>query len=180
MYRPPNIQLLSNALLVVILATGALSPTPTSARTNDSATSAPRANFDSRDTQPAAKPVSYDPEAFADSTAAPHAPSRVEIRGFVHDANGGPVRGATIRLTSETDTVQVSSDASGRFHARLTAERGVRVLVQAYGYRDLVRSFRASRSVIQAALALPPPYPLGWVTVTMADSPCEDLGQHSG
>ena len=117
----------------------------------------------------AAPPVT-DSIAAPDDSAA-HGPSRVEIRGFVHDANGGPVRGATIRLMSETDTVQVSSDGSGRFHARLTATRGVRVLVQAYGYRDLVRSFGATRSVIQAALSLPPPYPMGWVTVTMAKDP---------
>jgi hypothetical protein len=114
------------------------------------------------------------PETIAapdDSTA--HGPSRVEIRGFVHDANGGPVRGATIRLMSETDTVQTQSDGTGRFHARITATKGIRVLVQAYGYRDLLRSYGASRTVIQAALALPPPYPLGWVTVTMADTPRE-------
>lgn len=104
-----------------------------------------------------------------DSIAVPHAPAPILIRGTIRDANGGPVRGAVVRLMSETDTIRVQSDGSGHFRGRLTATRGVRVLVQAYGYRDLVRSFRASRSVIQAALALPPPYPLGWVTVTMAD-----------
>lgn len=117
----------------------------------------------------AAEPDPSTPQASTDSATVSHSPTRVEIRGFVHDANGSPVRGATIRLTSETDTVRVQSDGTGRFRARITATNGVRVLVQAYGYRDMARSFRASHAVIQAALSLPPPYPLGWVTVTMAD-----------
>lgn len=152
MTRLPKIQILASVLAAALFVAGWGA---------DRAVAAPT------DTAPNAQAVS-------DSTAstAAHGPSRVEIRGFVHDANGGPVRGATIRLMSETDTVQVSSDGSGHFRARLTATRGVRVLVQAYGYRDLVRIYGASRSVIQAALALPPPYPLGWVTVTMADEPC--------
>lgn len=105
----------------------------------------------------------------ADSTDAPHAPSRVVIRGVVRDANGGPVRGATIRFMSETDTLEVQTDRSGKFRGALTVVREVDVMVRAYGYRDLVRTYRASRPVIQAAFALPPPYPLGWVTITRAD-----------
>jgi hypothetical protein len=155
MDRLPKIPILASALMAALFVTGNLNAIPAGAEP--------------------AKPAP-DPQVQSDSTEAPHGPSRVEIRGFVHDANGGPVRGATIRLMSETDTVRVSSDGSGRFHASLTAMRGVRVLVQAYGYRDLVRSYGATRSVIQAALALPPPYPLGWVTVTMAG----DRGIHSG
>ena len=120
--------------------------------------------------EPATDRISAPSDFPYDSTGL-RGPSRIEIRGFVSDANGGPVRGATIRLMSESDTVKTRSDATGRFHARVTATKGVRVLVQAYGYRDLVRSYRASRPVIQAALALLPPYPLGWVTVTMADPP---------
>jgi len=104
-----------------------------------------------------------------DSIAANHAPTRIMVRGYVHDANGSPVRAATIRVMSNTDTVQVQSDGTGKFKARLTAAGGVRVLVQAYGYRDLVRVFYGTQAVIQAPLALPPPYPLGWVTVTMAE-----------
>ncbi|MGE5178559.1 MAG: TonB-dependent receptor [Bacteroidota bacterium] len=92
--------------------------------------------------------------------------------GFVHDANGGPVRGANIRVMSETDTVDVQSNSDGRFRARVTATRGVRVRVRAFGYRDLFRSFRAAGNpVIQAALALPPPYPLAGVTVTAVRLP---------
>jgi hypothetical protein len=148
--RLPKIQVLASVLIAALFATGSMN--------------ASRAGAAPTDTEP-------DAHAFSDSSAASHGPSRVEVRGFVHDANGGPVRGATIRLMSETDTVQVASDGYGHFRARLTANRGVRVLVQAYGYRDLVRIYGASRSVIQAALALPPPYPLGWVTVTMATPP---------
>ncbi len=116
------------------------------------------------------------PDVEADSTAGPRRPSRVVIHGVVRDANGGPVRGATIRLMSETDTLEVQCDALGKFRGRLTALQGVKVLVRAYGYRDQVRTIRASRSVIQAAFALPPPYPLGWTTVTMAEpnSPCNE------
>lgn len=155
MDRLPKIPIVAGALMAAFFVTGSL---------NAPASAEP------------AKPAP-DSQVQSDSSETPHGPSRVEIRGFVHDANGGPVRGATIRLMSETDTVRVSSDGSGRFHASLTAMRGVRVLVQAYGYRDLVRSYGATRSVIQAALALPPPYPLGWVTVTMADErPLDDLG----
>lgn len=117
---------------------------------------------------PSMDPTEAEP---TDSTLAPHGPTRVVIRGVVRDANGGPVRGATIRLMSETDTVVVQSDATGRFRGRITAQRGVQVIVRAYGYRDLVRTIQASRTVIQAAFALPPPYPLGWVTITMAEDP---------
>jgi hypothetical protein len=95
----------------------------------------------------------------------------VDVRGVVRDANGTPIRGATIRLMSETDTVRVRSDGSGRFHARLTATRGVNLLVQAYGYRDLARTYLASGRPIEAALALPPPYPLGGVAVTLLEEP---------
>ena len=116
---------------------------------------------------PSAAPTATQTSA-ADS-AATRIPERVEVRGIVHDANGGPVRGANIRVMSETDTVDVQSNGDGRFQARVTATRGVRVLVQAFGYRDLVRSFRAAgKPVIQAALALPPPYPLAGVTITAA------------
>jgi hypothetical protein len=108
------------------------------------------------------------PLASADSTVATH-PSPVDVHGVVRDANGSPIRGATIRLMSETDTVRVRSDELGKFHARLTATRGVYLLVQAYGYRDLLRTFRASGRPIDAALALPPPYPLGGVAVTLRD-----------
>lgn len=160
MARLPNMALKASVLVAALLAAAAPNTPP--------AIAAPPV------TDSIAAPI-----AVPDDSAA-HGPSRVEIRGFVHDANGGPVRGATIRLMSETDTVQTQSDGTGRFHARITATRGVRVLVQAYGYRDLVRSFGASRTVIQAALSLPPPYPLGWVTVTMADIPCEESsGQRS-
>lgn len=114
------------------------------------------------------------PHFEADSTAGPRRPSRVVIHGVVRDANGGPVRGATIRLMSETDTLEVQCDALGKFRGRLTALQGVKVLVRAYGYRDQVRTIRASRSVIQAAFALPPPYPLGWTTVTMAPARLPD------
>jgi len=154
MDRLPKIPTLAGALVAALIITGGLNATQAGAAPDkpDAAT-----------------------RAESDSSVASHAPTSVVIRGFVHDANGGPVRGATIRLTSETDTVQVQSDGTGRFHARITATAGVRVLVQAYGYRDLVRSYRASSAVIQAALALPPPYPLGWVTVTMADDPLETL-----
>jgi hypothetical protein len=108
------------------------------------------------------------PLAAADSTAATQ-PAPVDVRGIVRDANGSPVRGATIRLTSETDTVRVRSDGYGKFHARLSATRGVYVLVQAYGYRDLFRTFRTSGRPIDAALALPPPYPLGGVAITLLE-----------
>lgn len=110
------------------------------------------------------------PLATADSTVATH-PAPVDVRGIVRDANGSPVRGATIRLMSETDTVRVRSDGYGKFHGRLTAMRGVYVLVQAYGFRDLFRAFRASGRPIDAALALPPPYPLGGAAVTLRDTP---------
>ena len=154
MDRLPKFPTLAGALVAALIVTGGLNATAAGA-TPDNPDASTRAE--------------------SDSSAASHAPTSVVIRGFVHDANGGPVRGATIRLTSETDTVQVQSDGTGRFHARITATAGVRVLVQAYGYRDLVRSYRASSSVIQAALALPPPYPLGWVTVTMAGDLFETL-----
>jgi hypothetical protein len=108
------------------------------------------------------------PLAAADSTVATH-PAPVDVRGIVRDANGSPVRGATIRLMSETDTVRVRSDGYGKFHGRLTAMRGVYVLVQAYGFRDLFRAFRAADGPIDAALALPPPYPLGGVAVTLRE-----------
>jgi hypothetical protein len=108
------------------------------------------------------------PLAAADSMVATH-PEPVDVNGVVRDANGSPIRGATIRVTSETDTVRVKSDGSGKFHARVTATRGVYLLVQAFGYRDLLRVFRASGRPIDAALALPPPYPLGGVAVTMRD-----------
>ena len=110
------------------------------------------------------------PLAATDSTVATH-PEPVDVHGVVRDANGSPIRGATIRLTSETDTVRVKSDGSGKFHARLTATRGVYLLVQAFGYRDLFRVVRASGRPIDAALALPPPYPLGGVAVTLRDGP---------
>ena len=112
------------------------------------------------------------PLAAADSTVATH-PAPVDVHGIVRDANGSPVRGATIRLMSETDTVRVRSDGAGKFHARLSAMRGVYVLVQAFGFRDLFRAYRASGRPIDAALALPPPYPLGGVAVTLReeDSP---------
>jgi hypothetical protein len=110
------------------------------------------------------------PLASADSMVATH-PSPVDVHGVVRDANGSPIRGATIRLMSETDTVRVRSDESGKFHARLTATRGVYLLVQAYGFRDLFRAFRASGRPIDAALALPPPYPLGGVAVTLREGP---------
>jgi hypothetical protein len=126
-------------------------------------------------TPPGADPATAPPAATQTSaadSAATRTPERVEVRGVVHDANGGPVRGASIRVMSETDTVDVQSNGDGRFLARVTATRGVRVLVQAFGYRDLVRSFRAAgRPVIQAALALPPPYPLAGVTITSVRLP---------
>jgi hypothetical protein len=106
--------------------------------------------------------------AAADSMLAHARPAPVAVRGTLRDANGSPIRGATINLMSETDTVRVYSDAAGKFHARLTATRGVFMLVQAYGYRDLLRSFRASGHAIDAAVALPPPYPLGWSIITTA------------
>lgn len=107
----------------------------------------------------------------ADSTVAAD-PRPVDVRGVVRDANGSPIRGATIRLTSETDTVRIYSDGAGRFHARITATRGVNLLVRAYGYRDLLRAYRSlGRPTIDAALALPPPYPLGGVTVTALQLP---------
>jgi hypothetical protein len=105
-------------------------------------------------------------KAVPDSTLANARPAPVAVRGTLRDANGSPIRGATINLMSETDTVRVFSDASGKFHARLTATRGVFMLVQAYGYRDLLRLFRASGHAIDAALALPPPYPLGGAIIT--------------
>lgn len=108
------------------------------------------------------------PLASADSTVATQ-PAPVDVHGIVRDANGSPIRGATIRLMSETDTVRVRSDGYGKFHARLTAMRGVYVLVQAFGYRDLFRAFRAAGQPIDAALALPPPYPLGGVAVTLRE-----------
>lgn len=103
-----------------------------------------------------------------DSSLANARPAPVAVRGTLRDANGSPIRGATINLMSETDTVRVYSNAEGKFHARLTATRGVSMVVQAYGYRDLYRSFRASGHGIDAALALPPPYPLGGVIITAA------------
>ena len=103
-----------------------------------------------------------------DSSLANARPAPVAVRGTLRDANGSPIRGATINLMSETDTVRVYSDAAGKFHARLTATRGVFMLVQAYGYRDLLRLFRASGHAIDAALALPPPYPLGGAIITAA------------
>lgn len=108
------------------------------------------------------------PLAAADSTVATH-PEPVDVHGILRDANGSPVRGATIRLMSETDTVRVRSDGYGKFHARLSALRGVYVLVQAFGFRDLFRVFRAAGGPIDAALALPPPYPLGGVAVTLRE-----------
>jgi len=118
--------------------------------------------------------ISKTPAMMASDTTTAHRPHPVEVRGVVQDANGGPVRGATIRLTSETDTLLIHSDGAGRFHATLTASRGVSLLVQAYGYRDLVRSYRAYGRPIDAALALPPPYPLGWVTVVIVTPPREE------
>jgi hypothetical protein len=106
--------------------------------------------------------------AAADSTLANARPGPVAVRGTLSDANGSPIRGATINLMSETDTVRVYSNAEGKFHARLTATRGVSMVVQAYGYRNLYRSFRASGHGIDAALALPPPYPLGGAIITAA------------
>lgn len=106
--------------------------------------------------------------AAADSSLANARPAPVAVRGTLRDANGSPIRGATINLMSETDTVRVYSDAAGKFHARLNATRGVFMLVQAYGYRDLLRLFRASGHAIEAALALPPPYPLGGALITAA------------
>ncbi len=107
-------------------------------------------------------------KATADSSLANARPAPVAVRGTLRDANGSPIRGATINLMSETDTVRVYSDAAGKFHARLNATRGVFMLVQAYGYRDLLRLFRASGHAIEAALALPPPYPLGGALITAA------------
>jgi hypothetical protein len=114
----------------------------------------------------AADPAPASNTVAADSVVAAHPPAPVKIRGMVRDANGSPIRGAVIRLMSEVDTVRVQSDGSGRFHARLNVSRGVSVIVQAYGYRDLVRSFRANGGPIVAALALLPPYPLGGITVS--------------
>jgi len=154
MHPSLNNRILASALVAALFAGGSW------------ATAAAAPNAPARD---ASNRSAYHVETPSDSTAAPHAPTRVEIRGFVHDANGGPVRGATVRIMSESDTVRVTSDGSGRFHGKLTATSDVQVLVQAYGYRDLVRTYEVSQPVIQAGLALPPPYPLGWVTVTMRD-----------
>jgi hypothetical protein len=110
-------------------------------------------------------------KAAADSALADARPGPVAVRGTLRDANGSPIRGATIHMMSETDTVRVFSDSAGKFHARLTATRGVYMVVQAYGYRDLYRSFRPSGHAIDAALALPPPYPLGGTLITLLHSP---------
>jgi len=142
----PIIRLLASFLLVTLLAA------PQHARADSSAT---KRMF--------AGPI-------PDSTVA-FDPRPVDVRGVVRDANGSPIRGATIRLTSETDTVRVHSDGAGRFHARITAGRDVLVLVRAYGYRDMIRDYRASGRPIDAALALPPPYPLGGVTITALRPP---------
>ena len=115
----------------------------------------------------------------ADSTVATQ-PAPGDVHGIVRDANGSPVRGATIRLMSETDTVRVRSDGSGKFHARLSAMRGVYVLVQAFGFRDLFRAYRASGRPIDAALALPPPYPLGGVAVTLREKLTEPSALRKG
>lgn len=160
MHPSLNNRILASALVAALFAGGSWFATVSAAP------STPASDTPVRDT---GNRSAYRIESPADSTPTPHAPTRVEIRGFVHDANGGPVRGATVRLMSESDTVKVTSDGSGRFHGRLTALNGVRVLVQAYGYRDQLRTYQVSQPVIQVGLALPPPYPLGWVTVTMAD-----------
>jgi hypothetical protein len=119
-------------------------------------------------------------EVSADSVlAANPRPAPVSVRGILRDANGSPIRGASIRLTSETDTVRVYSDTFGKFHAKLTATRGVFVFVQAFGYRDLYRSFRASGHPIDAAFALPPPYPLGWTLITEAPLSGESAARRS-
>ena len=153
MHPSLNHRILASALVAALFAGGSWA----------TAYAAPNAPRD------ASNRSAYHVESPSDSTATPHAPTRVEIRGFVHDANGGPVRGATVRIMSESDTVRVTSDGSGRFRGRLTATSDVQVLVQAYGYRDQVRTYQVSQSVLQVGLALPPPYPLGWVTVTMRD-----------
>lgn len=180
MHPRVNNRTLASALVAALLAGGSWVATVSAAST-PSTSAAPMPSTPAAATpstsapRDAANRSAYRVESPSDSTPTPHAPTRVEIRGFVHDANGGPVRGATVRLMSESDTVRVMSDGSGHFHGRLTALDGVRVLVQAYGYRDQLRTYQVSQPVLQVGLALPPPYPLGWVTVTMADDRMEGL-----
>ena len=94
------------------------------------------------------------------------APVPVEIRGKIRDANGSPVRRASVRLMSETDTLDVVTDASGRFRGSLPARRTVAVRVRAAGYRDFVRYVNPEGHPVGVSLTLPPPYPMASVTVT--------------
>jgi hypothetical protein len=87
----------------------------------------------------------------------------VEIRGTVKDANGNPVRNASVRLMSDSDTLDVVTDRSGRFHGRLPMKKDVAVRVRAPGYRDMVRFVKSAARPV--SLTLPPPYPMSSVTM---------------
>ena len=99
----------------------------------------------------------------------------VDIRGTVRDANGSPVRNASIRLMSDSDTLDVVTDGSGRFHGRLPTRNDVAVRVRAPGYRDLVRFVKSATRPV--SLTLPPPYPMSSVTmVAFAEEANATLG----